>query len=482
MKSTAPAKSPELRMNCAYRELPYDLGEMADIDGILSPMGAIGFLESREGTEKWARYGVAAARPLFTIHGKRGRYHLQDREGMIKEEGTFIDSLDLLRSLEPSGFVPAGLSSFRYVGGWLGSLGYETTREFEGIDPAREDDLNLPDFVFFVPSVVVLKDAVQKRLVLVTWALGGDDPEDLLHEVSGRLEDVGRRQEPALGETARTARSSFTRDAFLQAVADAKQFITDGELIQVVLSRRWEVSPAPEPEAVYDALSKLNPSPYHFYLRLPGGVLLGASPELLVRREIETLTVRPIAGTRRRGADEDEDRVNAQDLLADPKERAEHIMLVDLGRNDLGRVSSPGSVEVTRRMDVEYYSHVMHLASEVRSYIASGRDSYDVLRACFPAGTVSGAPKVRAMQIISEMEPVVRGPYAGGVGYFDVRGNMDFCITIRSVFFAHGRAFVQSGAGIVYDSVPEREYEEIAAKAQAMFRAFGNVEGKGTNQ
>jgi anthranilate synthase component 1 len=203
---------------------------------------------------------------------------------------------------------------------------------------------------------------------------------------------------------------------------------------------------------------------------------LGASPELLVRREGETLTVRPIAGTRRRGADEEQDLALELEMMSDPKERAEHTMLVDLGRNDLGRVSEAGSVEVTRRMLVERYSHVMHLVSEVRSGIESGYDSYDVLRACFPAGTVSGAPKIRAMQAIAELEPVVRGPYAGGVGYFDVRGNMDFCITIRSVFYSDGRAYIQSGAGIVADSVPERERDEIAVKAEAMFRAFGNVE------
>ena len=247
-------------------------------------------------------------------------------------------------------------------------------------------------------------------------------------------------------------------------------------MIQVVLSRRWEITPAPEPEVVYDALAALNPSPYHFFLRMRKGALLGASPELLVRREMEVLTVRPIAGTRPRGKTPEKDLALENEMLADPKENAEHIMLVDLGRNDLGRVSRPGSVEVTRRLGVERYSHVMHLVSEVRSRMAEAFDSYDVVRSCFPAGTVSGAPKIRAMRAIAEMEPVQRGPYAGGVGFFDVRGNMDFCITIRSVFFSGKRAFVQSGAGIVADSVPERERDEIASKAAAMFRAFGNVE------
>jgi anthranilate synthase component 1 len=275
--------------------------------------------------------------------------------------------------------------------------------------------------------------------------------------------------------TERSSTSSFSEGDFLKAVKESKRLIGEGELIQVVVSRRWDVEPAPEPEAVYRALAALNPSPYHFYIRMPDGILLGASPELLVRKENDVLTVRPIAGTRRRGKDSEEDTALEKEMLADPKEKAEHVMLVDLGRNDLGRVSEPGSVEVTRRMIVERYSHVMHLVSEVRSRMASGCDSYDVLRSCFPAGTVSGAPKIRAMRAISELEPVVRGPYAGGVGYFDVRGNMDFCITIRSIFYSGGRAFVQSGAGIVADSVPERERDEIAAKAAAMFRAFGNV-------
>ena len=475
MNTAVKDETQRLNMKCAYRELPYELGGMAYMDEALTSLDPVGFLESREGTEKWARYGIAAARPLLMVSGSAGGYTMEDRSGGVTR-GRTGDPLDLLRSLEPTGYVPAGLSSFRYVGGWLGTLGYETSQQFEGIAPAAVDDLNLPDFTFFVPSILVLKDAVQKRLVLVAWVPDGEDPQELLDKALACIDGPVKSPDKSLDSTMRTAVSSLRREDFQQAVVDAKELITDGEMIQVVLSSRWEISPAPSPEAVYDALSELNPSPYHFYLRLPGGILLGASPELLVRREAQTLTVRPIAGTRRRGKDEMEDLENAADLLADPKERAEHIMLVDLGRNDLGRVSAPGSVEVTRRMDVEYYSHVMHLVSEVRSYIAPGMDSYDTLRASFPAGTVSGAPKIRAMHAIAEMEPVVRGPYAGGVGYFDVRGNMDFCITIRSIFYSGERAYVQSGAGIVYDSVPEREYDEIQAKAEAMFRAFGNVE------
>lgn len=468
---------PKLSLRCAFRDLPYELGEMPEIDAALAPMNPIGFLESREGTEKWARYGITAARPIMQLSGRGEKFTLKGPDGSIVE-GDAKDPLELLRSIEPAGTVPELVDGFRYAGGWIGSLGYETSGLFDGIVPARSDDINLPDYAFFLPSVLVLKDAVARRLTLVAWEVKGSTPaETILDEAEECLRGAGDRVH--LENDGRTRESSTTFDEkdFLQAVVDSKKLIHDGELIQVVVSRRWEVVPSPPPEVVYGALSQLNPSPYHFYLRLPGGVLLGASPELLVRRDADYLTVRPIAGTRRRGKNEAQDQENAADMLADPKECAEHIMLVDLGRNDLGRVSAPGTVKVSRRMEVEYYSHVMHLVSEVQSMIAAGADSYDVLRASFPAGTVSGAPKIRAMQAISELEPVVRGPYAGGVGYFDFRGNMDFCITIRSVFYSGDRAFVQAGAGIVADSVPEKESDEIEAKATAMLKAFGSFRG-----
>ena len=475
MLQAAKAGKAGLSLTGAFVELPYDLGEMSQIDAALSSLGAIGFLESREGTEKWARYGISAARPLLTLTVRRGRCRLEDGLRTVME-GEAGCPLALLREHEPVCRVPEGLESFRYVGGWLGFLGYETSGLFERIPPAARDDMGLPDAQFHLPSIVVLKDAVARRLVLVAWELGGREPHEVLVEAK-RLLLASRRTGPPLPDgRPRAAISTFSEAAFLAAVSRARELIDSGEMIQVVLSRRWEVRPSPPPESVYAALSRLNPSPYHFFLRLEGGTLLGASPELLVRREGNTLTVRPIAGTRPRGSSEVQDRSYEVEMLADPKERAEHIMLVDLGRNDLGRVSEPGSVEVTRRMTVERYSHVMHIVSEVRSRLGQGADSYDVVRASFPAGTVSGAPKIRAMQVLAELEPVVRGPYAGGVGYFDVRGNMDFCITIRSVFYSGDRAFVQSGAGIVADSVPERERDEIAAKAKAMFRAFGEVE------
>lgn len=482
MESTAQISDMKLSLTGAAMELPYKLGEMPQLYSALKSFDAIAFLESREGTEKYARYGIVAARPLLTVHGKGSDYVVVDDAGLEILHSS-RDPLQLLRSLQPDVRLPDMLDNYRYAAGWVGSLGYEVCELFEGISRAPDDDLDLPDAIFYLPSVVILKDASAKRLTLVCVAKSEAAARQLLGEVSASLtenvpleaSDDVHGNTSALNDQESVARTSFQEEDFLSVVSESRRLIHDGELIQVVVSRRWEVDRAPDPEAVYGALSDLNPSPYHFYLNMPGGVLFGASPELLVRKEDEVLTVRPIAGTRPRGSNEVEDVALEKEMMEDPKERAEHTMLVDLGRNDLGRVSAPGSVQVTRRMLVERYSHVMHLVSEVRSRIAAGKDAFDVVRSCFPAGTVSGAPKIRAMQIIAELEPVVRGPYAGGVGYFDVRGNMDFCITIRSIFYSGGKAYIQSGAGIVADSVPERERDEIAHKAAAMIRAFGKV-------
>jgi anthranilate synthase component 1 len=474
MESAAEISDMRLSLIGTAMELPYDLGEMPHMYRALAAFNPVVFLESREGTEKNARYGIVAARPLLTVYGTGRDYVVVDDSGLEIVHSS-EDPLQLLRSLQPDVRIPDMLDNYRYAAGWVGSLGYEVCELFEGISRAPEDNLDLPDTVFYLPSLVILKDASAQRLTLVCVERSEAAAQQLLEEVSTSLTDHIPVEAPVLNGQERIARTSFPESDFLNAVSKSRKLIHDGELIQIVVSRRWEVDQAPDPEAVYGALSELNPSPYHFYLNMPGGVLFGASPELLVRKEDEVLTVRPIAGTRPRGSNEEEDIALENEMMEDPKERAEHTMLVDLGRNDLGRVSDPGSVQVTRRMLVERYSHVMHLVSEVRSRIAHGKDSFDVVQSCFPAGTVSGAPKIRAMQIIAELEPVVRGPYAGGVGYFDVRGNMDFCITIRSIFYSGEKAYIQSGAGIVADSVPERERDEIAHKAAAMIRAFGEV-------
>jgi len=481
MDSTAQVCNRRLCLTASAEELPYDLGEMPSLYRALRDFNPVTFLESREGTEKYARYGIVGARPLMTVQGKGFDYEVVDDSGLKMNLRT-RDPLGLLRSLQPEVRLPEMLDNYRYAAGWVGSIGYEVCELFEEIPRAPTDDLGLPDTVFYLPSIVILKDAAARRLTLLCMERNGTAAQQLLEEVSGSLGAHVPQDVPALNGDVRHARTSFSEADFLRAISESKRLIHDGDLIQVVVSRRWEVDQAPPPEAVYAALSDLNPSPYHFYLDIPGGVLFGASPELLVRKEDQVLTVRPIAGTRPRGSDDARDDALEKEMMEDPKERAEHTMLVDLGRNDLGRVSCPGSVEVTKRMIVEKYSHVMHLVSEVRSRIAPEKDAFDVVRSCFPAGTVSGAPKVRAMQVLAELEPVVRGPYAGGVGFFDVRGNMDFCITIRSIFYADGRAYIQSGAGIVADSIPERERDEIAHKAAAMVRAFGKVKFEEENQ
>jgi len=262
----------------------------------------------------------------------------------------------------------------------------------------------------------------------------------------------------------------------MKRVKRAKEYIRAGDVIQVVLSQRFSTEPHCTPFDIYRALRSVNPSPYLFYLKMDDAVLLGASPEVLVRLEGKQIELRPLAGTRRRGKTPEEDKEMERDLLGDEKERAEHIMLVDLGRNDVGRVAVIGSVEVTELMGVERYSHVMHIVSNIRGLLAPGKNSFDVFRAAFPAGTVSGSPKIRAMEIIEELEPVRRGPYAGAVGYFSFSGNMDTCITIRSIIIKDGKADIQVGAGIVADSQPEKEYEETLNKAQAIFRAIEQAE------
>ncbi|MHB8174091.1 MAG: anthranilate synthase component I family protein, partial [Nitrospirota bacterium] len=271
-------------------------------------------------------------------------------------------------------------------------------------------------------------------------------------------------------------KSSFTKNNFEKAVRKAKEYIKAGDIFQVVLSQRFEERAKLDPFDVYRALRVINPSPYMFYLNCGSFVLSGSSPEVMVRVEGSRIDLRPIAGTRKRGATEEEDDLLIKDLLADPKERAEHIMLVDLGRNDVGRVSKPGQVAVNELMVVEKYSHVMHIVSNIRGELNGGMDSYDVMKACFPAGTVSGAPKIRAMQIIEELEPTRRGPYAGAVGYFSFTGNMDTCITIRTLLFKDGKVYVQAGAGLVADSVPETEYLESVSKAAAMMKALEMAE------
>jgi anthranilate synthase component 1 len=361
-------------------------------------------------------------------------------------------------------------------------MGYECVSLFEPRVPSRTDNaLRAPDMVFMVTDALVIFDHVRHSVRVVANALVGDDAEaayDQAVQTIDHLTDAlrtsytGSPVDTHVSIEPPEPRSNVTRADFEEAVARAKEYIRAGDIIQTVLSQRFEVDFDGDSLDVYRALRAINPSPYMFCLDLGDSAMIGSSPEIHVRCEDRRVEVRPIAGTRPRSDDEAEDRRLEEDLLADPKERAEHIMLVDLARNDIGRVCEYDSVHVPDLMVIERYSHVMHIVSDVVGRLREGLDDFDVMKATFPAGTVSGAPKVRAMEIIAELERARRGPYAGAVGYFSFGGNLDSCITIRTVILDQGKAYVQAGAGIVADSDPEREYEETRNKARGMLKAL----------
>jgi anthranilate synthase component 1 len=370
----------------------------------------------------------------------------------------------------------------RFFGGLVGYLGYDTVRFIEDLPTVKPDDVGMPDAAFMMPEQVLVYDNLTQTIKVVAnvyvpeyvnHAVAYDRAIAQIEETLGLLEAAVPAAKPGKGPRRELQlRANMERDRFEGMVRRAKQYIRDGEAIQVVVSQRFDTDLLSNPFDIYRALRRVNPSPYMYYLDFDGDVVIGASPEVLVRLENGRVALRPIAGTRPRGKNAEEDSRLEKELLADPKERAEHVMLVDLGRNDVGRVATVGTVEVTDLMVVEYYSHVMHLVSHVEGNLAPGLDMFDVLRASFPAGTVSGAPKVRAMEIIDELEPTRRGLYAGAVGYFSFSGNMDFCITIRTLLVRNGRVYLQVGAGIVADSVPALEYEETVDKGKALVRAL----------
>lgn len=368
-----------------------------------------------------------------------------------------------------------------FVGGAVGFVGYEATSTFERVPRHDTDELGAPDFTFMMADVVVAFDHARRVMQVIAPVRPGGAPDMAYDAALKRIDSYLRRIDEGprgaeLGDVGISTEVPLTahtdREEFLASVRRAKEHIAAGDIFQVVLSQRFSAPYAGDGVDLYRVLRAVNPSPYMFYLRTRDVTLVGSSPEPLVRVEGDTVLTRPLAGTRPRGATASEDGRMRADLLADEKERAEHVMLVDLGRNDLGRVCVPGSVTVDELMEVEYYSHVMHIVSNVTGTLSPQHDALDALKATFPAGTVSGAPKVRAMEIIAELEPAARGPYAGTVGYLGLDGAMDMCITIRTVVLAGGRAYVQSGAGIVADSDPEREYEECRHKAAALHRAL----------
>jgi len=447
-------------------------------------------LESVVGGEQWARYSFVGNRVSEAWRLDRDRVSVWT----ATEGWSPVEAEDPLADLNArlSAYEAAKVEGLpRFWGGAVGFFGYDLVRLVEHLPDAPEDDLGTPDGLFVFTDVVLAIDNLKGRAMAIATAKVDGSASDA--EVRAAYDQAVERAE-ALVEELRAAEgpdalelrpepdadpaftSNMTREAYEAGVERIREYIRAGDAFQVVLSQRLSMELEGEPFDLYRALRSVNPSPYLYYLELDGMTLVGSSPEVLVRLEDDVVTVRPIAGTRPRGATPEEDRELAEDLLADEKELAEHRMLVDLGRNDVGRVARYGSITVPDMMVVERYSHVMHVVSQVEGELAEDRTALDVLAACFPAGTVSGAPKIRAMEVIDELEPTRRGPYAGAVGHLSWGGRrMDTAITIRTVLVTEGRAYVQAGAGIVADSVPATEYEETLNKARALLRAAAMV-------
>ncbi|MDQ1290573.1 MAG: anthranilate synthase component [Nitrospirota bacterium] len=439
-------------------------------------------LESVAGGENWARYSFLGSGSSAVIREEKGDLVLiRGKKNLrIQSRGNPLERLrELMEEYRPV-TVP-GLP--RFVGGAVGYFSYDMVRTFEALPALRKDSLGMPDFAFLLTDTLLIFDNVSQKIKVVANAYLESTKErdirDAYRHATARIEKmIARLTRPVRQPRQKRRRkpitftSNMNKADFEKMVTRTKEYIRSGDIVQAVLSQRWETQIHTTPFQLYRALRVINPSPYMYYLRVAGVELVGSSPETLVRCEDGQISLRPIAGTRRRGQTPEEDQDLARQLLADEKERAEHVMLVDLGRNDVGRVAARGSVKVESLMQVERYSHVMHIVSQVTGQLEKGKSVYDVMRACFPAGTVSGAPKIRAMEIIEELEPTRRGPYAGAVGYFGFSGNMDMCINIRTVVIKGRQAYIQAGAGIVADSIPEHEYEETCNKARAMMKAI----------
>ncbi len=448
-------------------------------------------LESVERGDQVGRYSFLGTDPRSVLTVKNGLSTLESPGGNATPlVGACSDPLGELASLvsKRTLIAPEGTDLPRFTGGAVGYAGYEVACTLEPVRPAEHDPHGLPDLAFGLYDTVLVFDHVQRTAQVLTVAPLDGDSDAEYHNAVSRIESVMRslrspqaRPLPVpgnyrSGHASTGVRSNYSRHEFERIVETAKEHIAAGDAIQVVLSQRFERETSADPFTIYRALRMVNPSPYMFFLQFGDAYIVGASPEMLVQVQDGAVRTHPIAGTRPRGRDRQEDERLERELVADEKERAEHLMLVDLGRNDVGRISRIGTVEVPRFMQVERYSHVMHLVSEVRGQLRAGLGPVDALRACFPAGTVSGAPKVRAMQIISEQERDRRGPYAGAVGYVGYDGQMDTAITIRTVVVRGGTASVQAGAGIVADSVPESEYHETGHKAGALLAAIDLAE------
>jgi len=445
--------------------------------------GEQGFLlESVVGLERVARYTFLGVRPRYTVRSAGTRFEVLRPEQPVEAFECGDPLAELGRRLAVHKAVQHG-NLPRFAGGAVGYVGYDIIRHYERLPKCPKDDRGLPDMVFGFYDTMLIFDHVLKTVQVVSNVIleTGTDPSAAYQQACERIDAIcDRLRRPAPLRVEDMVRSepvripfasNFERAGFCKAVEACKEYIRAGDIFQVVLSQRLRVDSGADPMDIYRALRVINPSPFMFFLRTRDATLLGSSPEIMVRVENGRITSRPLAGTRPRGRTPEEDKRLEAELLADPKERAEHVMLVDLARNDVGRVAEYGSVELSDLMHVERYSHVMHIVSNVTGQLRPGLTALDALRVSVPAGTVSGAPKVRAMEIIDEFEPTRRGPYAGAVGYIDYSGNMDTCIALRTMVLAGGHLDVQAGAGLVADSVPEREYEETLNKARALLLA-----------
>ena len=486
-----PTKEEFIKLSKQGNLIPVYAEILADFETPLSSFTKIDtgdysfLLESVEGGERIARYTFLGSDPSLVFSSKGNNVSL--REGKSTRIFTAKDPIDVLKNiLSQYKFVNVnGLP--RFSGGLVGYFGYDIIRFIEKIPDKNTDDLKVPDAVFMLTDTILIFDHRDHKIKVVSNAHVKTSASEAYEEAVAKIDRLVKKLKScSVKKTSHSKkhkksplklRSNFTKQEFEKLVVKAKEYIRKGDIIQVVPSQRLEVPITSDPFEIYRALRSINPSPYMYYLKLKDFYLVGASPEIMVRCEEGTVEVRPIAGTRRRGASEKEDAALIKDLLADPKEKAEHIMLVDLGRNDIGRVCDYKTVKVSELMTVEKYSHVMHLVSDVSGSLKKGKDAFDVMRATFPAGTVSGAPKIRAMEIIDELENRKRGTYAGTVGYFSFSGNLDFCITIRTILIKGKTAYIQAGGGIVADSIPEKEYEETMNKARALLRAIEMTEG-----
>jgi anthranilate synthase component 1 len=456
---------------------------LADTETPVSAYGKISagsvnafLLESVEGGEKIARYSFIGVDPFLCFEARGDRITVSGRE-QKSFKGNPIQVLreyvDRYRPVALPGMPP-------FTGGAVGYFGYDTIRYIEKIPETVKDDLKIPELLFCFYDTVIAFDNRRHMLCIISNLIldNHQDVEKEYTRAALKIEDIEKRLKGAYLKPFKKAtrvegpESNFNKADFCRAVRKCKQYIRAGDIFQVVISQRFAVTTDADPYDIYRMLRIVNPSPYNFFLKLDRIFLIGSSPELLVRVNAGRVVTRPLAGTRKRGKTPEEDRALEKELLADPKECAEHLMLVDLGRNDIGRVSRFGSVKPEEFMVVERYSHVMHISSTVTGELEKGKDRFDALYACMPAGTLSGAPKIRAMEIIDELEPTKRLVYGGAIGYIDFTGNMDTCIAIRTILMMDDKAYIQAGAGIVADSVPEREFEETQNKARALIRSI----------